>query len=693
MRRAGDLRAIRANGKEVTPTLLDSNLELIVRQFEDQRREYRDLRNSIRGDGLIGSFNYDDLRAAFADEADVANCYGASVANDGGEGPFICALGAVSTVGGDNNGTILASARADRHWRRIGPVYPEQFGARGDGVAVDYPAINAALVASDIVNLKAGAVYNCADYITGPILPRSGNKLIGYGAQLLNARIYADPSVSDLHLEGFVMLNEPGIPAHYFFDMCGTRWSMLNVQFQRGAVVGSAGLFGYIRGTSSYGKMVACTSQGSNGVYITGHDHVFSGNNIVGKFDDAYVIGSDDGLFGSFTYNITITGGSVKNNFAICSIGTGVGTIGVDSTVGTRGVRNVSVTGVVAEGCNSILYIKPGLTFDYRNGLVEEVNVSNCTLIDQTGEGCQIPFLIRAAKGALVRNIRINNCSARVRCNSTASERAGFLVSVKNEGTQAATIRDIFIDNVSIIDLYEGQDNSGSYPGYPIDFGIKVENELTGFGAIDNIRATNLFVNGCNRFGVYVGDGLDGCLSVKRSQFKNISRPVSALVSGVWCTSDDIEFHDNTFEAISNEPVGAAALTTTAYKGKRVSLTFGSVANGVSITKAIWSPNSDVYIWKVEVINTLAIAQSDVNYTSLTAYNMSTGGALVTATSKVTGGIAISANTPTSMNGTGTIVGTHAYLPEGGVLRFDKADTGTGRATDDMIVVVHYLEY
>lgn len=647
-----------------------------------------DLSNGTSGDVLAGSFNYAELRLTRADEGDVANVYGRSTAGDGGAGQFVFRLG----VATDNGGTILVVPGVG-YWERVkGLVTPEMFGAVGDGVVDDHLAIQAALDAVDVVTLTETAVYQCVDYINGVINPKAGNKIIGRGATILNGRIYANPAVDDLYLENFTMSNDPVVGAHYFFDMTAARWTMLNLRFTRAGTSGTGGLFGYIRGSSSYGKMIGCTSDGSNGVYITGHDHAFVNNHIVGNSDDAYVIGSDDNLFGSFTYNITITGGSVTNNFSALSIGTGVGTIGADSTVGTRGVRNVTITGVALKDCFAILYLKPGLTFDYRNGLVEDVHVSNCTLTDRDGTTAMVPILIRAAKGSLIRNIRVNNCSARIRCANTLSERAAVLLAVMNEGN-AATIRDVFIDNLSVIDIYEGQSNDVSRPGEPLDFGIKIENAVTGFGTIENINVTNSLFDGADRHGVYIGDGLDGCLSVRNTQFRNVSRQVSATVAGVYLESDDIELLDNSIGVISNKAFRETASLARTYDGEAVTCFYGTVAAGVTLFKPIWQAPCNAYVWKVEVVNTVAIAQSDINYSTYEIRNLRSGGVGVTCNTKVTGGINVTAGVATSMTGAFAVVLADAFCLKGDLLQFEKTDFALGQPTQDMIVVVHYVQY
>lgn len=143
VRQARQLQRIRADGKAVTPGFFDRAWDLLRTTLDESQREYRDLRNGIRGDGLIGSFNYADLRETVADAGDVANCYGRVTPHDGGEDQFIWRVG----VATDDGGRIISSTAtqaAGGYWERAGDINVKQFGAVGSGAVSEWVAFAAA---------------------------------------------------------------------------------------------------------------------------------------------------------------------------------------------------------------------------------------------------------------------------------------------------------------------------------------------------------------------------------------------------------------------------------------------------------------------------------------------------------------------------------------------------------------------
>jgi hypothetical protein len=86
------------------------------------------------------------LRATNDSRYRVALVTGYYAPHDGGGGPYV--VDAADTTSADNGGSIIVDALG-RRWKLNTPPdwYVEQFGAKGDGVTDDAPAINAALAA------------------------------------------------------------------------------------------------------------------------------------------------------------------------------------------------------------------------------------------------------------------------------------------------------------------------------------------------------------------------------------------------------------------------------------------------------------------------------------------------------------------------------------------------------------------
>lgn len=130
--------------------------------------------SDIDGAGLIGSMSYAQLRAYSGSQTTV-NVWGTSNVFDGAAGQF--KVKASDTTNADNGGTILVDA-LERRWYRvyIGDVYPEWFGAKGDGVTDDSSSILAA--ASTQSALGGGRVRLCARYYIGSAITIPRNVLL-----------------------------------------------------------------------------------------------------------------------------------------------------------------------------------------------------------------------------------------------------------------------------------------------------------------------------------------------------------------------------------------------------------------------------------------------------------------------------------------------------------------------------------
>lgn len=688
VRKASRLSTFRADGRPVTPTLLDRNLDNIEALFESQAREYRGLVQTLY------AANYAAARLISGERAGQSLLVGGRLtSSDGGGGTFVWRVGSVTP----NNGTTLAGpVGSGGYWERVkGVVTPEMFGAVGDGVTDDHVVLNDALSAVDVLTLTPGKVYNCVNYLTGVLTLLFNKAIIGNGATLLNTRIYIPPGYTGARLSNFKMLDDTNNHNAYFFDLWGMDWIWDGVDFTKSPAAG--GYIGYTRGTASNWSFRRCSSVGSNGYFIMGSNWTFSDCNIEGVGDDAYVIKAPDGVGGGSCFSGTITGGRVKRCASVLSIGSEVGSAGVASTPGTHFARSVAVTGVVAEDVTHLLFIKPGaIGFDFRNGLVEDIVVNGCTVLDRTGVAFQGAINILAGYESVVRNIRATNNIIRARCFTDTAPRYGLLrVGVNNLGNES-TIKDVYISNMSCVDIYDGAPLSGSEPGYPIDIGVVVENQLDGFGVIENINVERCFIRGCKRFGAYLGRDLDGALSIVDTQFEKVCvfNTSAALDAGIWSYSNDMEFLRNTVQTDNGDPIGnSVTLLDIEYDAEVVTCFYGTVAATVALNKVVWQAPVNCYIWKIELANTVAITQSDVNYCTFEARNMTANAIFATCTTKVTGGINITASAPVSMTGAVSITDADAYLTKGDLVRFEKTDTLAGQPTQDMAIVIHYIQY
>ena len=150
VRKASKLTKFRADGRAVTPDLLDRNLDSIGALFDELASEYRDLFSS----GYASTYAAARLRTGTA-AGQTLSVGGRSTAHDGGEGQFVWRLG----VATDNDGTILVVSGSGGYWERIRAdvVKYTWFGGSGLGVLDNAATLNTALAAC--VVMGAGELY------------------------------------------------------------------------------------------------------------------------------------------------------------------------------------------------------------------------------------------------------------------------------------------------------------------------------------------------------------------------------------------------------------------------------------------------------------------------------------------------------------------------------------------------------
>lgn len=566
------------------------------------------------------------------------------------------------------------------------------YGATGDGSTGDLDEIQNTIDAAQLdgrgVVYLPPKVYNCESGVLS--VTGSNIAIIGYGAQLLNARIDMGSGASNLSIIGVHLLDNTSSVNTYHLNISGTRFLLQDVMLEKSPNAG--GYQAYLRQGSSFGMIRGLRTKGSNGIYIAGHDHDFMGCQLeAAGGDDAYVIKGGSSAGGFATYNITISGGSVRNHTSILSVGSEIGEYATDGDY-TDLVRNVSVTGVAAYNCSHLVFIKPGaLSADYRHGLVENIVVDSCTLLDPAGSLFNMGVRIWAGRGALVRNVLISNCQITARCDATPVTRCGVEITVKNLGA-AATIQDVEIRNLSVVDSYSGVASGiGSAVGNPIDWGASIELENTAVGTIGRILMDGLHVHGTRTGGLYMGAGIAGPIILESPVFHSIAvSPPSSVGGGVY-SSSPVSIHNADIESLSLRPIGASGLTSTVYDSEVATAYFGTVAAGSTAQRPIWSAPADCYVWKVEVVNHATVTQNNTDYLTLTLRNMASN-TILAANTQATGGIAIAADSPVSLLSS-TITDSDAYMTAGSVLRLDKTNGGAGRATDEMMVRIHYVRY
>lgn len=628
--------------------------------------------------------NYTVARATEGDVSNVLEVRGYSADGDGGGGSFYWDPSVV--LADDNNGTVLAHASGSGGWRRLGTsVTPEMFGAAGDGVRDDHLEVQAALDTSLTVVLTPGKVYNCDNYLNAIYLP-IGCRLIGYGSELMNCKIYIPPGWGDVKVWGLRMRDYTGNNAAHFFDIHGGPFTFIDLDMEKTPQTG--GKFGYLRGLSSGGTFVGLISRGGNGMDVSGTNHSFSDFRIFGKFDDAFAFAADNNLSGGDCRGVTMVNGYIENCSAAFSFGTGIGEFSSLPSVGGRSLRGVTISNVVAKNCTNLVYFKVGQIYDIRNGGLSEVSIVNCALLDPDGTAMQDGIVISGSNGAALRKIKISNVAIRGRCKALSAGRSGVNIfcapNPANPGGDPAEIDGVQIDGITIEDEYGGAAHgTPGTSGHPIDRGIVLENITTGFGTIRNVSISRAVVDSVQRLGLYVGDDIDDCVEVTNSRFLNIQS-----THGMFSYSDGVKWRNNVVEMASGVPIDGS--TNVSFAGKSVTLNLGTTTAGEE-RAVCWVAPSNCYVWKIEVLNGATIVQNAFNYIDFQVRKLGAATAFEGVTT-APGGFNVIADTITRMD-VNNYTSSDVYFAAGEVLRFNKYIAGAGQPTTDLSVIVHYLEY
>lgn len=578
-------------------------------------------------------------------------------------------------------------------------ITDEPFASELTAVAQIQAAIDTAEALGGGVIFIPPGTYDCGS--TNLNITGANVTLWMYGATLLNTRIVISATATDTAVLGGTVLDNTGGGSTYLADISGTRFLIQDVTFRKLPVIG--GYMFYIRKESSFGVFRGYRTFGSNGIFVQGHDHTFLGYEMECRGVDPATPGSDDCFAIKAaatdistpveTYNIVIGPGTVRGFTNIVGIGSEIGLSGADDPTYSNSVRNVTVTGVTAYRCGYVAYIKPGaLPADYRYGLVEAVAISNCTLIDPTGNNFQSGIMITAGRGAIVRDVNVTNVVVRARGLGTSVTHNGIYIRGANQGA-SATIEDIEIANCAFYDNFDGVDNSGSAPGQPFNAIIAIERLSSSNDTIRRVRIRGVKGRGTKNMAVNAENFPQGPIVIEDCSFEQIGvNPLSGTyraIMGVTSATDFAFINNVIVEAATQRPGGQ---TTFSAKTNLETVNIGSAAAGTGYRAPVWIAPANSWIWKIELVNDLAITQSDIDYSTFTLRNMSTASDIVSVTTKTTGGLAFAADTPTSLSAT-AFDSAAGYLPRGSVLRFEKADSGTGQPMDRMYAVIYYMPY
>ena len=375
-------------------------------------------------------------------------------------------------------------------------------------------------------------MYECGTIVVSG----DGVTLRGANGWLVNGRIAIAEGRQGCRIENLGIVDRRGDTNSFALDVSGRNCTFSNVSLVKDPIAGGYQM--YLRQKSSGCRFSGLRLKGSNGVMVAGSDHLFErfefestmSNRIGG--DDAFAIKA----LGEPTANIIIRDGIVRGYYAIASFGSEIGTEGRSSNYEAF-VRNVSVTDVTADRCGSLAFFKPGaLIYDWRNGLVENVRLERLRLNDEHGERFTSGVRMIGGRGAIIRNVVGRQLDIRARAKSQGIMPTAAIDLSILEGAEAR-FEDIDLQ-MTFTDPYDGVEHGPRAPGYAVDHIVRIEKTNPRRGSM---RGVSLDVVGRgSRFGgVYIGQGLDDAVTLRRSHLARVGLhpPASVGGGGIWSES------------------------------------------------------------------------------------------------------------------------------------------------------------
>lgn len=459
----------------------------------------------------------------------------------------------------------------------------------------------------------------------------------------------------------------------------------------------------YIRKEAEGLRMQEFATRGSNGIFVEASNSSFTGFDIVAHAsggDDCFAIKALNG--DGITRNITISGGTIKGHAYGLSIGSEIGTNGVNDPTYSRGVFDITFSDVNLQDCTGFAFIKPGgvAVYDYRNGTVDGVTLANCTLRDLAGAKFQRALAITAARGARVLNVETINLvvTARAYTDGTLGPTTGALdcynidYTAVSAGISAPSVKSVRV-RVRFNCPYQGQSNDVSRPGFPVQYVMRAENQTVTHGTMSGIEV-DIEGDGASNCGALIGAGLDDAVNLRLLTLRNVSRnPASALSSGGVVANAKVKVGEVRIAPLANgspfHPVAGAVRHET----RRIDIPVGSfaAATGVVHDAALLVTNRACWIHSAHVIDAAGKVANAANYITIELVNQATGFPLA---SRDTSATALTQHTPVPLHTTAALASGDALnVPAATVVRLRITGTGTGMALDKAMLSLTIVEH
>lgn len=151
-------------------------------------------------------------------------------------------------------------------------------------------------------------------------------------------------------------------------------------------------------------------------------------------------------------------------------------------------------------------------------------------------------------------------------------------------------------------------------------------------------------------------------------------------------SSDILEISGKTVNVVNTLKTNSVTIATTYMAiGK-----FGSVAAGTDDERPVFVAPYNCELTSVQLVNASAIATDDTNYTTISLVNKGSDGTANNTIASINNGGSGTAFSAFDAVSIGSLNATHKLLSTGDVVTLKKVDSGSGTATDEMIVMISY---
>lgn len=577
----------------------------------------------------------------------------------------------------------------------------DDYGAVGDGTTTDTTAVQTALTATSggVLRFTPGKTYKVG---SGLVLSGSDVTIDARGATITSASTTLEAvlavSGNRVKIIGGIWKLTAAHDNPWFFNFTGTNCELDGARLVKDPVAGHYHF--YVRYTADGFIMRDCRTEGSNGFYIEASNVGCFNNHLVARAtggDDCFVLKA----ISDNCRNFRAEGNYIENYAAGLSVGSEIGVLGANDSTYSRTAGQFVFANNTLVNCSTIALIKPGgvAGADYRDGTAEDGVISNNTLLDLTGAKFERGIAITPGRGARVRRIYGWGNVVRARSIGGSGRLVGaldiFIINTAG-GTTEADVSGVNLQ-VDFYDIYDGDTNHASRPGYPCTYVVAVSNETAATGTMSDI-ALDIRGHGSSEAGAFVGSGLDDAVTFRRLDLTKVNRTTAAQAGAYLLSRVAIE--DAT---IQQESGNAYNLSTTGEIVSQMDQLYwiDQVTAGNADSQAPWFARKRCYVTKIEVTTNLAVTQSDANYSTFTLYNAADAFHLPT-TKVTTGGASapalnITANALVTMLESRTVSDAtnqgRCFFAKDARLQIDKAETGTGATIRAARLRIHWAPY